>query len=266
MFGGIVLCGGLSTRMGRPKALLPWRARTLVEHVVGVLRQAVDDVVVVTSAELALPPLDARVVRDREPKLGPLGGIREGLEASRAELCYVTSVDAPFLTAGFVRKMLSYGGAAAPEVDGFVQSLSAAYPTSLAPKAAGLIAANRMRPLFLLEAGGFRKIAPAELPDIESLQNINTSDGYLEALRRDGASMRATVELLGLARAKSGLATLDVDAGRLGDVLRAVEARTSLALDGRFLVSLNGQQFVRDPGVAVGPGDRVIVMDAAAGG
>ena len=31
---GIVLCGGGSSRMVRPKALLPWRGRTLMETVV----------------------------------------------------------------------------------------------------------------------------------------------------------------------------------------------------------------------------------------
>ena len=189
--GGIILCGGLSRRMGRPKALLPWRGRTLIEHVVGILRQVVDEVVVVASAELSLPSLEARVVRDREPRLGPLGGIREGLEAMRGDLAYVTSTDAPFLTPLFVRTLLSFGTAAAPEVDGFVQSLSAVYPKSLAPRAHELIAAGRMRPLFLLEAGNYRKVLPRELPDLDSLKNLNTPEDYLEALRADGAQRRS---------------------------------------------------------------------------
>src|SRR5437867_3338893 len=105
----IVLCGGESSRMGRPKALLPWRGGPMISHVVGILRQAVDSVVVVTSASLDLPRLDAKIVRDRDPKLGPLAGIREGLEAIEADLAFVTATDAPFLTSAFIRKMLSFG-------------------------------------------------------------------------------------------------------------------------------------------------------------
>ncbi len=39
---GIVLAGGASRRMGRPKAALPWHGTTLLGHVTGVLASAVD--------------------------------------------------------------------------------------------------------------------------------------------------------------------------------------------------------------------------------
>ena len=59
------------------------------------------------------------------PEDGPLGGIRDGLEATSVDLCYVTSTDAPFISAAFVQKMLSFGTTAAPVVDGFIQTLAA---------------------------------------------------------------------------------------------------------------------------------------------
>jgi len=187
--GAIILCGGLSSRMGRPKALLPWRGRTMIEHVTGVLRTVVDDIVVVTSTDLPLPPLEAKVVRDREPKLGPLGAIREGLEATGAELCFATGTDAPFISPAFVKAMLAFGTAAAPEVDAFIQPLAAAYPASLAAVANELIANKRMSLHFLLETVNFRRVLAAEVPDIESIRGFNTPEEYEQAVRKDAADL-----------------------------------------------------------------------------
>ena len=116
--------------MGRDKAWLPWRGQPMIAHVVSILRPLVDEVVVVASDGLELPPLDARVVRDREPALGPLAGIREGLEQIRTDFAFVTGTDAPFLSPAFVTKLLSCGCAVAPEIDGHFQTLAAVYPRS----------------------------------------------------------------------------------------------------------------------------------------
>jgi molybdopterin-guanine dinucleotide biosynthesis protein A len=184
---GIVLCGGRSSRMGQPKALLPWRGRPLIAHVVSQLAEAVDEVLVVSSADLELPGLEgARVVVDRAPGLGPLAGIREGLAAMEAELAFVTATDAPFLTPAFVRAMLAFGCAAAPEVDGFVQPLSAVYPRAALPIAERLLAEERLRPLFLLEEIGFRRVRAEQLPPVADLRGFNTPGEYEAALSRAG--------------------------------------------------------------------------------
>lgn len=52
---GLVLAGGASTRMGRPKALLPLRGETCVARIVRVLREAgADPILVVTGAHDAV--------------------------------------------------------------------------------------------------------------------------------------------------------------------------------------------------------------------
>ena len=268
--GGIVLCGGQSSRMGRAKAWLPWQGRPMVAHVVEVLRRVVDEVLVVSSAELELPPLEARIVVDREPARGPLAGIREGLSQLQAELAFVCGTDSPFLTPAFVEALLSHRGAAAPEVDGHVQTLAAVYPRSALPCAEELLERGRGRPLHLLEALGYRKLRSDELPDIDSVRGFNTPDEYLQAIRESGGEPTATLELLGRSRLVAGRHELEVPAGTLAEILAHAPAELCL-LDGgsvakHFLVSIDGRSFVRDGAIPIGPGEHVIVLDASVGG
>jgi molybdopterin-guanine dinucleotide biosynthesis protein A len=268
--GGIVLCGGRSSRMGRAKAWLPWQGQPMVAHVVGVLHQVVDEVVVVSSRKLELPPLDACVVRDREPERGPLAGIREGLERLGAELAFVTATDAPFLEPGFVRALLSHRRAAAAQIGGFVEALSAVYPRAALPCAEALLAAGRLRPLFLLEAARYRAVPEDELPGVCSVRGFNTPQEYLAAVREVEPEATATLEFLGHARMVLGRRELEVPVGTLAEILAHAEPALELVREGRvtrpFLVSLDGRSFVRDAAIPIGPGEHVIVLDASVGG
>jgi molybdopterin-guanine dinucleotide biosynthesis protein A len=266
--GAIILCGGQSSRMGRAKALLPWRGRTMIEHVVATLQQCVSEIVVVTSGDVPLPSLPAKIVRDREPDLGPLGGIREGLEALDADLAFATSTDAPFLSSAFVKCMLAFGRAAAPDVDGFVQTLAAAYPKTLASTANELIAKKRMSLHELLEAADFRRVRADELPELHSIRGFNTPEEYLAAVQTDGPTESVHIELLGAARARTGIEGLDIAIGSLQEVLEALAGSVPAlkllengALSPRFQAVVHGQRF-RDGCIPIGPGDRLQIKDA----
>jgi molybdopterin-guanine dinucleotide biosynthesis protein A len=256
--------------MGRPKALLPWRGRTLVETVVATLREVVEQVVVVTSDAFDLPRLDATVVRDREPGKGPLAGIREGLHAVGSGLAFVASTDAPHLSPRFVESMLSFGCAAALELDGHVQTLCAVYDAGYADAADALIDAGRMRPLFLLEASDFRLVGPDEVPEADCIRGFNRPEEYLAALRANGSGDGGVLEFFGNARRRSGRAQIEVPVGTLGEVLKHAEPELLICRDGeiapQYLVSLNARDFVRNPGIPIGPGDCVTVLDSGVGG
>jgi molybdopterin-guanine dinucleotide biosynthesis protein A len=256
--------------MGRAKAWLPWQGRPMVAHVVEQLRQAVDEVVVVSSEQLDLPPLPARVVRDREPELGPLAGIREGLAHVESELAFVTATDAPYLTPEFVTALLSYGTAAAPEVEGYVQTLSAVYPRSALDCASSLLAAEERRPLALLEAQGFRKVDATELPGCDAVRGFNTPEAYLAAVRVSGDDTPVVLELLGRAQLAAGRREIETPVGTLAEVLAAAPPELELVAGERVsrhhLVSIDGRSFVRDTAIPVGPGEHVIVLDASVGG
>src|SRR5687767_7326289 len=81
--GGIVLCGGKSTRMGRPKLSLPFGPESMLERVVRLLFSVVQPIVVVAAPNQELPPLarGIKVVRDDRESRGPLEGLRAGLSA-----------------------------------------------------------------------------------------------------------------------------------------------------------------------------------------
>ena len=84
-----------------------------------------------------------------------------------------------------------------------------------------------------------------------------------------------TVELYGVPRQRAGRAELAVAARTVAEVLEAVERacpglagmrRPDGRLAGHYLLSIDGRQFVTDPGLEVRPGDRVLLLSADAGG
>ncbi len=210
--GGIVLCGGQSRRMGRPKAWLPFGHELLLPRVVRLLQKVVEPVVVVAAPDQDLPalPAEGRIVRDEEKGRGPLQGLAAGLhallhpsppwgrgEGEGVEAAYASSCDVPFLRPAFVRRMIELLGEhdiAVPRVGDFHHPLAAVYRLTVHKQVAELLEANRLRPFFLFEAVPTRIVEPHELadvdPDFQSLRNLNTPEDYQAALReldsRDG--------------------------------------------------------------------------------
>lgn len=106
-FAAILLAAGESTRMGRPKQLLPWGDVTLIEWQVTNLREAgIDDVIVVLGHDAdairhAVPALEARLVVNERYREGRASSLRAGAEAvaDDATCIVILSVDQPRPTA-----------------------------------------------------------------------------------------------------------------------------------------------------------------------
>jgi molybdopterin-guanine dinucleotide biosynthesis protein A len=195
--GGIVLCGGRSTRMGVPKATLPFGPETMLQRVVRLLGMVVTPIVAVAAREQQLPELpdDVIVTRDEREQRGPLEGLRAGLRAlpDSIDIAYVTSCDVPLLVPGFVARMIDLLGdhdIAVMEIDGFAHPLSAVYRRDTLPHVESLLAQDKLRPVFLFDAVRTRRVRPEEMtsvdPQLYTLRNLNTREDYQAALSEAG--------------------------------------------------------------------------------
>jgi molybdopterin-guanine dinucleotide biosynthesis protein A len=94
---GFVLAGGGSTRMGRDKALLPYRGAALVEHIASLVREAAGSVALIGDprryARFGYP-----VHPDNVPHCGPLGGIHTALTVTTTDWNMVVACDMPAIS------------------------------------------------------------------------------------------------------------------------------------------------------------------------
>lgn len=196
-YGGIILCGGRSSRMGTDKWALPFGPERMLERIVRLLGEVCIPIVVVAAPEQEVPPLGARVIvtRDRREGRGPLEGLWAGLSALPAsvEAAYATSCDVPLLSPGFVRRLFELLGddsAAVPVSGGYHHPLAAVYRRSLVEVIEQLLAADRMRPAYLFDTVPTRRVDERELldvdPRLDTLKNLNHPADYLAALAQAG--------------------------------------------------------------------------------
>lgn len=292
----VILAGGRSSRMGTPKALLPFDDEPLIVHLVRKLQPLFGTIVVVAAPGQELPPLPARIVRDEVPHQGPVGGIYYGLRGIGDAFAFVTSCDSAFLSTALVAHLVSRIDEADVVVSrwgGRLQPLVAVYRAALVPLLERQIAQGELRPVSLFERVRTCYVDEEEIrpfdPAGESFFNMNHPEDYREALRRwqegsrRGAALDGvpcTVELFGVAQLLARTRELSFvlpPGATLADLLRILAGRvpalagTVITPAGDGLVegyacNVNGLHFLRRSDARVSPGDNVAILSADAGG
>jgi molybdenum cofactor guanylyltransferase len=283
----VVLTGGKSSRMGRPKALLPFDGEPLIVHIVRHLKRVFAETVVVAAPEQELPLLPVALVRDQVAYQGPVSGIYRGLKAATKEVCFVTSCDAPFLDLALISHLLSEISdcdVVVPFWQERFQPLHAVYRRSVAPLLHEQLERGELRPIFLYDKVRTRKVHEDEIstfdPEGMSFLNMNSPADYDSALQlwRKKHSLSVSVELFGVARmlAKTPLVSLDLAQGAtlaqvfssLADKFPVLVGRVinSEGLISGYTCNINGLNFVRAPDAKVNSGDKIFILSADAGG
>lgn len=115
MLAAVILSAGASSRMGRPKALLPYREGTFLEHLIEVTR---DPRIGVTRVVLGAGAEEIRTIANLDPSVvvmnaewehGQLSSIRAGLrslEGNEIDGMVLCPVDHPLVSARLVSELV----------------------------------------------------------------------------------------------------------------------------------------------------------------
>ena len=156
------------------------------------LSQVAEDVFVVADDQVKYQAFGVRVVPDRYPGTGALGGIQSAIEHSHQEHCLVVACDMPFLNVDLLRRMADESrdydvlvplipGQSRQRGDGLVfQTLHAIYGKRCLPFIEARIAKGQRQVVRFFEDVRVRTLDVAEVaacdPNLQSFFNANNPE------------------------------------------------------------------------------------------
>lgn len=106
---GIILAGGLNTRMGTDKALIQMNGKTLLEKAIEICKPVCKSIII-SSNNKNHEFCGYKIIPDKIKNCGPLGGIYSCLKKSETDWNFVLSVDTAAVPAGFIEFLISETG------------------------------------------------------------------------------------------------------------------------------------------------------------
>jgi molybdenum cofactor guanylyltransferase len=175
---GVVLAGGLSSRMGRDKALLSWQGQPLLEHQIAVLQAAGVDTVRVSGNRP-----DYQGIADPVAHAGPLGGIAGVAAACSDGELLIVPVDMPRLQAPLLQRLFDASTpSGCTHFAGHVLPMRLRLDSACRAALNTLMAAHddRMRSLHALQERVGASVIPLNADDEMQLIDCNTEQSWRE--------------------------------------------------------------------------------------
>jgi molybdenum cofactor guanylyltransferase len=198
-YSAIILAGGKSSRMGRPKADLKFEGGTMLDYIVAEMMRVFEDVVVAVSEHRLYAweeaSYSARSIVDRARYRGPVAALEQALRAVEFDRTFVCSCDVPFVSGDLARKlcdMLGDHDALIPQVEGKLQPLHAVYRKNCAKILATMREQKQNRLQDVVNFAKVRVVPEEEIraldpdPRLTSFFNVNTPEDYQRAIKLMG--------------------------------------------------------------------------------
>ncbi len=190
--GAVILAGGDSKRIGRPKPLLELGGETLIERMVRQLSLFFGQITIVTDQKELFKGLPVTLAGDilTGPCKSPLRGIHAGLSASSLPYQFFTACDMPFLNLPLIEYMAGFAGVydvVVPRVGDYYQPLHGYYRRSCIEIIRRQLENERYKTTDFYSLLNVRYIGLAEIsrfdPGQDTFFNINSWADYEKALR-----------------------------------------------------------------------------------
>lgn len=192
----VVLVGGESRRLGRPKAWIDWDGEPLLARILRRLGPlAPGETVVAARPDQPLPETGARRVDDLREGAGPLAGLAVALEDVAGRLgpdvaVAVSACDHPFADPGLFRalgRLLEDADLAMPRHAGRLHVLQGIWRARLGIECERALADGERRVRTVVDGARARIVEPDELPEGLDLQRalLNVNDSVDLARARD---------------------------------------------------------------------------------
>jgi molybdenum cofactor guanylyltransferase len=198
MASAAILAGGRATRFGgRDKSALIVGGQTILEHLIAELSSMTDDILIVSARPndraMAPGPPGIRVIADRVPDSGPLGGLDAALAAARDDVLVLVACDMPFVTApvfGYLAERAKDSDAVVPRTERGYHPLCAAYTRACQPAVIARLRERRLKMADLLDDVRVRVVTSLELDAFGDhdrlLANVNTPADFESLAARFG--------------------------------------------------------------------------------
>ena len=179
--GFLLLCGGKSSRMGTPKALLDWQGEPLVQRVA---RAGAGFSEKLFSVNGPIPvPAGFRPVGDVYPGGGPMAGLHAGLSVCESDALVTAPCDTPFYTPALARFLAEQYSPEWDAVilqgdDDWVHPLMGVFGKSCLPAFESCLAQDKLKLMRTLDELRTRRIClPPEISQ-QVFINLNTPEAY----------------------------------------------------------------------------------------
>lgn len=180
----VILAGGMSRRMGRDKANLPFGEETMLSHLVQTYRPHFDLIAVSLNAAGRFDTHGAVEVVDRRPGEGPMAGLEAAFLDTGADVIFLTGTDLPLGDPALALHLLERLGdhdACLIRSERGIEPLFAVYSSSCLHSVQAALDEGRRSMFHMLQKVNALEIPAEDLPQFDVkkiLTNVNDPQEY----------------------------------------------------------------------------------------